>query len=71
LQWEHELVMSRFARTVDTSRKNEIIFFYFENLKSYTDKSVSDFDASANHAKQQKILESVDANSRVAFKVSQ
>src|ERR1700733_12063906 len=32
---EPELVMSRFARSADSERKHEIIFFCFENLSSY------------------------------------
>lgn len=69
-EWEFQLVMSRFARIVDESRKNEIIFFYFENLNSYTTKRVSDFPEEGKTAEQRAILNAVDANSRAAFTVA-
>ena len=69
-EWESQLVMSRFARIVDEPRKNEIIFFYFENLKHYTTKRVSDFPDEGESAEQKVILAAVDANSRAAFTVA-
>jgi hypothetical protein len=68
-EWESQLVMSRFARIVDESRKNEIIFFYFDNLRHYTTKRVSDFPEGSKTAEQKAILNAVDANSRAAFTV--
>src|ERR1700730_8419423 len=70
-EWESQLVMSRFARIVDESRKDEIIFFYFENLKHYTAKRVSDFPEEGESSEQKAILDAVDANSRTAFTVLQ
>jgi hypothetical protein len=63
--------MSRFARVVDESKKNEIIFFYFENLKEYTAKKAMDFPEEAQSKEQKTILETVDAHSRKAFSVQQ
>jgi hypothetical protein len=68
-EWEPQLIMSRFARAVGESRKNEIIFFYFENLKDYTSKQVKDFPEDAKTPEKTSILEKVDANSRKAFVV--
>ena len=62
--------MSRYARVVDESRKNEIIFFYFDNLADYTTKHAADFPEKAKSAEHRAILESVEANSRKAFTVS-
>jgi hypothetical protein len=67
--WGPQLVMSRFARIVDESKKDEIIFFYFENLKSHTTKRVADFPEEGTSAEQKSILSTVDANSRKAFAV--
>jgi len=67
--WEPQLVMSRFARVVDESKKNEIIFFYYENLKTHTKKRVADFPEEGASAEQESILSTVDANSRKAFTV--
>jgi hypothetical protein len=69
-EWEPQLVMSRFARIVDESKKNEIIFFYFENLGDYTKKRAADFSEEAKTPEQQAIHNAVDANSRKAFRVS-
>jgi hypothetical protein len=66
-EWEPQAVMSRFARIVDSSGKNEIIFFYFENLADYSKKHVADFPEERNSSEQKAILDSVDANSRKAF----
>jgi hypothetical protein len=68
--WDTQLVMSRFARIVDDAKKNEIIFFYTENLSAYTTKSANDLDSGgANEELKQKIKREVDANSMRAFKV--
>jgi hypothetical protein len=67
--WESQLVMSRFARIVDASKKNEIIFFYFENLKDHSKKRVADFPEDGTSAEQKSILSTVDANSQKAFTV--
>jgi hypothetical protein len=67
--WEPQLVMSRFARVVDESKKNEIIFFYLENLKDYTAKKAIDFPEEAQSKEQKTILETVDAHSLKAFSV--
>lgn len=69
-QWDSQLVMSRFARIVDESKKNEIIFFYFDNLANYTTKRVADFPQEPKTTEQKAILEAVDANSRKAFTVA-
>lgn len=70
-EWEPQLIMSRFARIVDESRKNEIIFFYFENLKGYTAKRVADFpEEGVKSSEQNVILDAVDANSRRVFTVA-
>ena len=69
-EWEPQLVMSRFARIVDESKKNEIIFFYFENLGDYTKRRAADFSEEAKTPEQQAIHNAVDANSRKAFQVS-
>lgn len=68
-EWEPQLVMSRFARIVGESRKDEIIFFYFDNLKNYTKKRVPDFPEEGKSAEQKAILDAVDAGSRAAFTV--
>ena len=68
--WDTQLVMSRFARVVDEAKKNEIIFFYTENLSAHTTKSADDLDSGdANQELKQKIKRAVDANSMRAFKV--
>lgn len=69
-QFEPQLVMSRFARIVHQPGKNEIIFFYFENLKEYTTKPVADFPEDGASPEQKRILEKVDANSRAAFQIT-
>jgi hypothetical protein len=68
-EWGPELIMSRFARAVGETKKDEIIFFYFEDLKNYTSKHVKDFPEGPHSAEQQTILDSVDANSRKAFTI--
>lgn len=68
--WDSQLIMSRFARIVDEAKKNEIIFFYFDNLANYTTKSVADFPEEPKTAEQKAILEAVDANSKKAFTVA-
>ena len=69
-KWEPQLVMSRYARVVDEAKKNEIIVFYFENLKDYTTKPVKDFPEEPVSAEQKKILEAVERNSRKAFRIT-
>jgi hypothetical protein len=69
-EWESQLVMSRFARIVDDSRKHEIIFFYYENLKNYTTKRAADFPEEGKTAEQKLILDAVDADSRAAFTIA-
>ena len=69
-EWEPELVMSRFARIVDESHKNEIIFFYFDNLKNHTGKHVPDFPEEARGTEQKAILAKVDKASKRAFSVA-
>jgi hypothetical protein len=69
IDWDSQLIMSRFARIVDHAGKNEIIFFYFENLADYTNKRVSDFPENDTSAPHLAILNSVDSASRRAFSV--
>ncbi len=67
---DSQIVMSRFARIVGESKKNEIIFFYTENLSAYTKLSAASFDDDGAHQDlKKKIKEKVDGNSRQAFKV--
>jgi hypothetical protein len=68
-KWEHELIMSRFGRIVDAGKKNEIIFFYFENLKDHTQKPTGFFPDGGNAPGQKQIEAKVDADSRNAFSV--
>jgi hypothetical protein len=68
--WEPESIMSRYARTVDDSRQDEIIFFYFENLKEHTARRAADFSETVIDAEQKRILDEVDASSRRALRVS-
>jgi len=51
--------MSRFARIVDESKKNEIIFFYFENLGDYTKKRTTDFSEEANPSSRRSRMRSM------------
>jgi len=67
-----DLVMSRFARAVGDSKKNEIIFFYFESLKDYTSKPPKSFpEDAAPDPEHKRILDAVDKNSMKAFRVTQ
>jgi len=69
-EWEPQLVMSRFARVVGETKKDEIILFYFENLVDSTAKRVAEFPEEATSSEHKAILGAVDANSRKAFSVS-
>jgi hypothetical protein len=64
---EPELVMSRFARSADSERKHEIIFFCFENLSSYRHK-LKDF--LLDSPEKQEIKQKVDENCRSGFRVN-
>lgn len=67
---DSQVVMSRFARIVGDNKKNEIIFFYTENLSAYTKLSAAVVDDDNAHTDLKKtVKEKVDANSRQAFKV--
>jgi hypothetical protein len=66
---EPEIVMSRFARPVDSPHKHEIIFFCFENLSSYEHK-LADFPEGTSSPQKQNIKQRVDENCRKAFRVS-
>jgi hypothetical protein len=66
---EPELVMSRFARSADSERKHEIIFFCFENLSSYRHK-LKDFREGSDSPEKQDIKQKVDENCRSAFRVN-
>ena len=66
---EPELVMSRFARSADSERKHEIIFFCFENLSSYRHK-LEDFREGLDSPEKQDIKQKVDENCRSAFRVN-
>lgn len=68
-EWDSQLVMSRFARIVGEERKNEIIFFYTENLSAYTKLSAAALDDSAHQDLKKTIKGKVDTASRKAFKV--
>src|SRR5207302_2237380 len=61
-EWEHELVMSRFARVADNTKKNEIIFFYFENLKDHTNKLAKEFSDKGDFSEQKTIERQVDTD---------
>jgi hypothetical protein len=68
--WDPQSVMSRFARIVGEAKKDEIIFFYFEPLRAYTSRNASEFSDDGEPTPEQKeILDKVDANSKVAFRV--
>jgi hypothetical protein len=66
---EPELVMSRFARSADSERKHEIIFFCFENLSFYRHK-LKDFREGSDSPEKQDIKQKVDENCRSAFRVN-
>jgi hypothetical protein len=66
---EPELVMSRFARPVDSERKHEIIFFCYENLSSYG-HTLSDFPEGSESPEKQEIKRKVDESCHEAFRVS-
>lgn len=67
---DSQQVMSRFARIVGESKKNEIIFFYAENLSAYTKLSATTLDEDGSQQDLKKtIKEKVDSNSKLAFKV--
>jgi hypothetical protein len=66
---EPELVMSRFARPVDSERKHEIIFFCFENLSSYKHK-LQDFPEGLDSPEKQAITRRVNENCRSTFRVN-
>ena len=66
---EPELVMSRFARSADSERKHETIFFCFENLSSYRHK-LKDFREGSDSPEKQDIKQKVDENCRSAFRVN-
>ncbi len=65
---EPELVMSRFARPVDSLRRHEIIFFCFENLSSYR-QELADFSPNAASQAKESIKQKVDHNCRSIFRV--
>jgi hypothetical protein len=65
---EPELIMSRFARPVDSQRKHEIIFFCYENLSSYGHK-LRDFPEGPDNQEKQRIKQTVDEDCRNAFQV--
>jgi hypothetical protein len=67
---DSQLVMSRFARIVGEDNKNEIIFFYTENLSAYIKLSAAGLDDSAHENLKKTIKEQVDTKSREAFKVA-
>jgi Domain of unknown function (DUF4440) len=69
-QWDSQLIMSRYARPVDEARKNEIIFFYFENLSDYSSKRVKDFPEGPASSEENAILASVDKGSGKAFAIA-
>jgi hypothetical protein len=66
---EPELVMSRFARSADSARKHEIIFFCFENLSSYGHR-LTDFPKDADSPGKLEIKRKVDENCHEAFRVN-
>src|SRR4029077_18741525 len=53
--WDAQVVMSRFARIVGATHKNEIIFFYFENLADHTAKTATELALVGNAAEKQSI----------------
>jgi hypothetical protein len=67
---DSQLVMSRFARIVDDAHKHEIILFYAENVKDYTAKVAAHLAAEGPGEDQKKIKEHVEANSMLAFTVT-
>lgn len=68
---DSQIIMSRFARIAGENKKNEIIFFYTENLSAYTKLSAAALDDSASQDAKKVIKEKVDTNSRQAFKVEE
>ncbi len=68
-QLDSQVVMSRFARIVGENKKNEIIFFYTENLNAYSNLSAAELDDSAHQELKKTIKQKVEANSKEAFKV--
>lgn len=67
--WDSQLVMSRFARIVDDAKEHEIILFYAENLKDYTNRNAADLAKDAAGEDQKRTKELVNSNSMRAFKV--
>lgn len=68
--WGPELVMARFARVVDAERRNEILFFYFENLRDYSRRPLAEFPEVPTTDAHGAILRTVDAHARAAFSVT-
>jgi hypothetical protein len=63
-----ELVMTRFARPVDSAHRHEIILFCFEPLSSYQHK-LADFADDLNGSEKQKIKQQEDQNCLKSFQV--
>lgn len=63
------LIMSRFARPADLSRKQEIILFCFEDLASYGHK-LSDFPKGSGSPEKDQIKRKADENCRDVFRIT-
>ncbi|HEX8814213.1 MAG TPA: hypothetical protein VF753_01820 [Terriglobales bacterium] len=63
------LIMSRFARPADASRKHEIIFFCFADLASYGHK-LSDFPEGSSSPEKDQIKRKMDEDCRAMFSIT-